>query len=46
MVFINKGKKTYSEREKRAYSAGVGYGAAKSGRRVKCGLNRARGKNK
>ena len=57
MAFINKNKKTYSEREKRAYSAGVGYGAAKSGRRVKCtteaekssfrnGLNRARGNKK
>lgn len=36
MAFQNRGKKTYSEREKRAFSAGVGYGAAKSGRRVKC----------
>lgn len=34
--YVNKGKKQYSEREKRAYSAGRGYGAAKAGRRVKC----------
>lgn len=57
MAFQNRGKRTYSEREKRAYSAGVGYGAAKSGRRVKCtteaekssfrnGVNRVRGNKK
>ena len=34
--YPNRGKRSYSEREKRAYSAGRGYGAAKSGKRVKC----------
>lgn len=29
-------KVQYSEAEKRAYSAGMGYGAAKSGKRVQC----------
>lgn len=34
--YVNRGKRQYDEREKRAYSAGVGYGCAKKGRRVKC----------
>lgn len=57
MAYQNKGRRTYSEREKRAYSAGVGYGAATSGKRVKCkteaekksfrnGVKRARGLKK
>lgn len=38
--YINRGKKQYSEREKRAYSAGRGYAAAKKGKRVKCQTER------
>lgn len=34
--YPNRGKRQYSLREKRAYSAGRGYAAAKKGRRVKC----------
>ena len=34
--FVNRGKRQFSEREKRAYSAGRGYGAAKAGRRIAC----------
>lgn len=34
--YPNRGKRSYSEREKRAFSAGRGYGAAKSGKRIKC----------
>lgn len=34
--YPNKGKRSYSVREKRAYSAGRGYGAAKCGTRIKC----------
>lgn len=34
--YPNRGKRSFSEREKRAYSAGRGYGAAKQGKRVKC----------
>lgn len=36
MAYRNRGIKTYSEREKRAYSAGIGYGAGKAGKLVKC----------
>ena len=36
MARKNRGKRSYSEREKRAYSCGRGYGAAKAGKRVKC----------
>ncbi len=34
--YKNRGKRSFSEREKRAFSAGRGYGAAKRGKRVKC----------
>ena len=34
--YPNRGKRSFSEREKRVYSAGRGYGAAKRGKRVKC----------
>ena len=34
--YVNRGKRQYSDREKRAYSAGRGYGAAKAGKRVRC----------
>ena len=34
--YLNRGKRSFSEREKRAYSAGRGYGAAKQGKFVKC----------
>ena len=34
--YVNRGKRQFSEREKRAYSAGRGYGAAKAGRKIKC----------
>ena len=34
--YLNKGIKQFSEREKRAYSAGRGYAAAQKGRRIKC----------
>ena len=34
--YPNRGKRSFSEREKRAFSAGRGYGAAKRGKRVKC----------
>lgn len=34
--FLNRGKRQFSEREKRAYSAGRGFGAAKAGRRFAC----------
>lgn len=55
MSYKNHGKRTYSEREKRAFSAGKGYAAAKAGKRVKCeteaekqsfrnGVNAVRGK--
>ena len=33
--YLNRGKKSYSEAEKRAYHGGRAYGAAKSGKRVK-----------
>ncbi len=57
MAYRNRGIKTYSEREKRAYSAGIGYGAGKTGKCVKCetaaekksflnGLNKAKGGKK
>ncbi len=38
--YANRGKKQFSEREKRAYSAGRGYAAAKKGRRIKCKTER------
>lgn len=55
MSYKNLGKRTFSEREKRAFSAGKGYAAAKAGKRVKCeteaekqsfrnGVNAVRGK--
>lgn len=55
MSYQNRGKRQFTEREKRAYSAGRGYAAAKAGRRVKCetekekrsfrnGVNAVRGK--
>ena len=34
--YVNRGKRQFSEREKRAYSAGRGYAAAKKGKRIKC----------
>lgn len=34
--YLNRGKRQFSEREKRAYSAGRGYAAAKRGKRVQC----------
>lgn len=34
--YVNRRKKYYSDREKRAFSAGRGYAAAKAGRRVQC----------
>lgn len=34
--YKNRGKRTYGEREKRAYSAGRGYAAAKAGKRIRC----------
>ena len=33
--YPNRGKKQFTEREKRAFSAGKGYAAAKAGKRVK-----------
>lgn len=36
MSYKNRGKRTYTEREKRAFSAGKGYAAAKAGKRVAC----------
>lgn len=55
MSYKNHGKRTYTEREKRAFSAGRGYAAAKAGKRVACkteaekqsfrnGVNAVRGK--
>lgn len=38
--YVNRGKRQFSEREKRAYSAGRGYAAAKKGRRIKCKTER------
>jgi hypothetical protein len=34
--YVNRGIRQFSQREKRAFSAGRGYGAAKRGKRVKC----------
>ena len=34
--YVNRGKRQFTEREKRAYSAGRGYAAAKKGKRIKC----------
>lgn len=34
--YPNYGKRQFTEREKRAYSAGCGYAAAKAGKRVDC----------
>lgn len=34
--YVNRRKKYYSDREKRAFSAGRGYAAAKAGKRVRC----------
>lgn len=34
--YPNRGKKQFTEREKRAFSAGKGYAAAKAGKRVAC----------
>ena len=34
--YLNRGKRSFSEREKRAESAGLGYGSAKQGKFVKC----------
>ena len=34
-VYLNKGKKQFSDREKRAFSAGRGYAAGKKGKRVR-----------
>lgn len=34
--YPNRGKRQFTEREKRAYSAGKGYAAAKAGKRVEC----------
>ena len=34
--YPNRGKKQFTEREKRAFSAGKGYAAAKAGKRVEC----------
>ncbi len=53
--YPNRGKKQFTEREKRAFSAGKGYAAAKAGKRVACktekekqsfrnGVNAVRGK--
>lgn len=36
MSYKNQGKRQYTEREKRAFSAGKGYAAAKAGKRVAC----------
>lgn len=36
MGYPNYGKRQFTEREKRAYSAGKGYAAAKAGKRVAC----------
>jgi len=35
-MYKNRGKRQFSEREKRAFSAGKGYAAAKAGKRVVC----------
>lgn len=40
--YPNRGKRQFSEREKRAYSAGCGYGAAKNGKKVKCRTEKER----
>lgn len=53
--YPNRGKRQFTEREKRAFSAGKGYAAAKAGKRVACktekekesfrnGVNAVRGK--
>lgn len=34
--YPNRGKRQFTEREKRAYSAGRGFAAAKKGKRVAC----------
>lgn len=34
--YPNRGEKQFTEREKRAFSAGKGYAAAKAGKRVEC----------
>ena len=34
--YVNRGKRQFSAREKRAYSAGRGYAAAKKGKRILC----------
>lgn len=36
MSYKNRGRRTFTEREKRAFSAGKGYAAAKAGKRVAC----------
>ncbi len=36
MSYKNRGRRKYTEREKRAFSAGKGYAAAKAGKRVAC----------
>lgn len=57
MSYKNRGRRTFTEREKRAFSAGKGYAAAKAGKRVACkteaekqsfrnGVKSVRGKNK
>jgi hypothetical protein len=38
--YVNRGRRSFSDREKRAYSAGIGYGCAKKGKRVKCNNER------
>lgn len=54
-MYKNKGKRQFTEREKRAYSAGKGFVAAKAGKRITCktekekqsfrnGVNAVRGK--
>ena len=40
--YVNRGKRQFSEREKRAYSAGRGYAAAKKGKRIKCNTEKER----
>lgn len=40
--YPNRGKRQFSNREKRAYSAGCGYGAAKAGKKVRCRTEKER----
>lgn len=40
--YPNRGKKQFSEKEKHAYHAGRGYGAAKKGKRVRCTTEKER----